>query len=164
MINNMRHKSKLLSLWCKWSTCQPWSQMFPDFLLFSSIFLGIVFYWTTFLLRGYLAKISTMALYWFKIPKQYCVLLELHIMQEQLESPEKTKRSSVDSYGKKHCQNTALPHVSNAFLLTSRTSSTPPPPPSQAKNPISPQFLVPKYPVFWTLFTLRAWLFESWLP
>ena len=49
--------------------------------------------------------------------KQYRVLLELHITQGQLESSGKTKHSSVDSYGKKHRQVTALPHVRNAFLL-----------------------------------------------
>ena len=37
------------------------------------------------------------------IPKQYRVLLGLHITQRKLEFPKKTKRSSVDSYGKEHC-------------------------------------------------------------
>ena len=57
--------------------------------------------------------------------KQYRVLLELHITQGQLESPGKTKHSSVDSYGKKHCQVTALPYAMRSYFK---------------KNPVSPQF------------------------
>ena len=55
--------------------------------------------------------------------KQYRVLLELHITQGQLESPGKTKHSSVDSYGKKHRQVTALPHVRNAILFAVTVAS-----------------------------------------
>ena len=89
--------------------------MFLDFLLLSSIVLGLVFYLTTCLLKGVSSKEvyhGTVIIY---DTKQYRVLLELHITQRQLESPEKTKRSSVDSYGQKHCQVTALPHVRNAL-------------------------------------------------
>ena len=72
--------------------------------------------------------------------KQYRVLLELHITQGQLESPEKTKRSSVDSYGKKtlssYCTTTltqCVPTLKNVpYLLNSS--------PSQPKIPYADRF------------------------
>ena len=89
--------------------------MFLDFLLFSSIFLGLVFYWTTCLLRGDLAKTSTMALEWFTIPKQYRVLLELHITQGQLESPEKQNAAQL----------TVVEKTLSNYCTTTRTQFVP---------------------------------------
>lgn len=64
------------------------------------------------------------------IPKQYRVLLELHITHGQLESPEKQNAAQLTVMEIKHCQVTALPRIRNAFLFLkiSRISSIPPTP------------------------------------
>ena len=54
------------------------------------------------------------------VPKQYCVLLEPHITQGQLESPGKQNAAQFDSYRIKRCV-TALPHIHNACLFFSDT-------------------------------------------
>ena len=61
--------------------------MFLDSLLFSSVFLGSVLCKKQHVFSGgYESKTSTRALQ-YTIPKQYRVLLDLHVTQRQLESP-----------------------------------------------------------------------------
>ena len=64
------------------------------------------------------------------IPKQYHVLLELHITHGQLESPGKQNTAQLTVMEIKHCQVTALPRIRNAFLFLkiSHISSIPPTP------------------------------------
>ena len=69
---------------------------------------------TTSLLRGYLLKISTMALQRYKIPKQYRALLELHITQSQLESP-----------GRKHAAQLTIWNKSLCYFTTTRKQCVP---------------------------------------
>ena len=72
---------------------------------------------TTCLLRGLLilSKTSSMALQ-YTIPKQYPVLLELHITQRQLESPGGQNAAQSRQYEIKRCV-TSVPHISNACLF-----------------------------------------------
>ena len=48
-------------------------------------------------------RTSTMALQCFIIPKQYRVLLEIHITKGQLESPENQNPAQLTVEKKKHC-------------------------------------------------------------
>ena len=93
--------------------------MFLHSLFFSSIFSGFSIYFTSnhVFSGGYSPKTSTMALQRYTVPKQYRVLLELHITQRQLGSPGRKNASPVDSHGIKRCV-TALPHVRKACLFS----------------------------------------------
>ena len=91
--------------------------MFLDLLLFSSIVLGWVLYWTTCLLRGYPAKISTMTLQWFTISKQYRVPLEPHITKGQLQSTEETSTAQL-SVMRRSDRNFNISQVNHGHFLT----------------------------------------------
>ena len=129
------------SLWwkrsCKWSTCQPWSQMFLDFLLFSSIFLGLVVLLNHMSSQGVFSKDIYQGTEMIYDTKAISCTIRAKYYARTTWISIKNQRSSVDSYGKKHRQVTALPHVRNAFLLLkiSPISFIPPPPSPQPKIP-----------------------------
>ena len=83
-----------------------------------------------------------MALKRFTVPKQYRVLLELHITQGQLESPEKKQNAAQFTVMEKSTVKLVHYHTKSMrsyfknilYLLNS------PPPPLPAKNPVSLHF------------------------